>query len=89
MNGACISGFLQFHKNIKVKTKATKNTGNLIAHATKIANTDYAELTCVSLRPTTKIAKHYIDKYHMSLSERSLSIEIPERLYLIYQYDHD
>jgi hypothetical protein len=63
--------------------------GNLIAHAAKIAVADYAELACVSLRPKTEIAKHYIDKYNMISTGLTLSIEVPEILNLINLYDHD
>lgn len=63
--------------------------GNLIAHAAKIAVADYAELACVSLRPKTEIAKHYIDKYNMISTGLTLSIEVPEILNLINLFDHD
>jgi len=63
--------------------------GNLIAHSAKIAVADYAELACVSLRPKTEIAKHYIDKYNMISKGLTLSIEVPEILNLINQFDHD
>ena len=63
--------------------------GNLIVYAAKIAVADYAELACVSLRPKTEIAKHYIDNYNMILTGFTLSIEVPEILNLINLYDHD
>jgi hypothetical protein len=63
--------------------------GNLIAHAAKIAVADYAELACVSLRPKSQIAQHYIDKYNMNSTGLTFSIETPEILNLIYIYDHD
>ncbi|MGB0879997.1 MAG: N-acetyltransferase [Polaribacter sp.] len=63
--------------------------GNLIAHTAKIAVADYAELACVSLRPKTEIAKHYIDKYNMISTGLTLSIEVPEILNLINLFDHD
>lgn len=63
--------------------------GNLIVHAAKIAVADYAELACVSLRPKTEIAKHYIDKYNMISTGLTLSIEVPEILHLINLFDHD
>ncbi|QHI34663.1 hypothetical protein IMCC3317_00060 [Kordia antarctica] len=63
--------------------------GNLLAHAAKIAIFDYAELACVSLRPKTEIAKHYIDTYNMMVTGLTLSIEVPEILNLINKFDHD
>uniref|UniRef100_UPI00404AC0D1 N-acetyltransferase n=1 Tax=Flavobacterium sp. TaxID=239 RepID=UPI00404AC0D1 len=66
-----------------------KIAGNLIAHAAKIAVAAYAELACVSLRPKTEIAKHYIDKYNMIATGLTLSIEVPEMLNLINLYDHE
>lgn len=66
-----------------------KIAGNLIAHAAKIAILAYAELACVSLRPKTEIAKHYIDTYNMMVTGLTLSIEVPEILNLINRFDHD
>ena len=63
--------------------------GNLIAHAAKIAVASYAELACVSLRPKTEIAKHYIQTYHMTVTGFTLSIEVPEIIHLIHQFDHE
>ncbi|MEX0810709.1 MAG: hypothetical protein WD048_00745 [Chitinophagales bacterium] len=79
---------------VSVENKGTdkkydKITGNLIAHAAKIAVADYAELACVSLRPKSQIAQHYIAKYNMSLTGMTLSMEVPEILDLINTYDHD
>lgn len=63
--------------------------GNLLAHAAKMAVQEYAEFACVSLKPKTKIFKHYIDKYKMKITGATLSIEVPEILDLINYYDHD
>lgn len=63
--------------------------GNLIAYAAKIALIDYAELACVSLRPKSQIAQHYITKYNMISTGLTLSIEVPEILNLINLYDHE
>lgn len=63
--------------------------GNLITHAAKIAVMDYAEYACVSLRPKSQIAKHYINKYNMTPTGMTLSIEMPEILDLIKLYDHE
>lgn len=66
-----------------------KVAGNLIAHVAKIAVADYGELACVSLRPKSSIAQHYINKYNMNVTGLTLSLEVPEIIDLINQYDHD
>lgn len=63
--------------------------GNLITHVAKIAILEFGELACVSLRPKSQIAQHYIDKYNMNITGITLSIEIPEILELIKLYDND
>jgi hypothetical protein len=63
--------------------------GNLIAFAAKTAVREYGELACVSLRPKSQIAQHYIDKYNMNITGLTLSIEVPEILDLIRKYHHD
>ncbi len=63
--------------------------GNLIAYAAKIAVADFGALACVSLRPKSSIAQHYIKKYNMNVTGTTLSIEVPEIVDLINQYDHD
>lgn len=69
--------------------KYDKITGNLIVFVAKIAIREYGELACVSLKPKTQIAQHYIDKYNMNITGMTLSIEVPEILDLIKLYDHD
>lgn len=69
--------------------KYHKIAGNLIAHAAKIAVTDYAEYACVSLRPKSQLAQHYIDEYKMTATGITLSIQVPEILDLINFYDHE
>jgi len=69
--------------------KYDRITGNLIAFAAKIAVREFGELACVSLRPKSRIAQHYIDKYNMNITGMTLSIEMPEILDLIRKYDHD
>lgn len=64
-------------------------TGNIIAYVAKIAVAEFGELACVSLRPKSSIAKHYIDKYNMNVTGMTLSLEVPEIVNLINQYDHD
>jgi hypothetical protein len=66
-----------------------KIAGNLIAFVSKIAVADYGELACVSLRPKSSIAQHYITKYNMNITGLTLSLEVPEIIDLINQYDHD
>ena len=63
--------------------------GNLIAYVAKIAVTDFGELACVSLRPKSSIAQHYIDKYNMNVTGMTLSLEVPEIVNLINKYNHD
>ena len=63
--------------------------GNMIAYAAKIAVREYAEYACVSLKPKSQIAQHYIDRYQMRVTGKTLSIEVPEILDLIKSYDHE
>ena len=64
-----------------------KIAGNLIAYVSKLAVEEFGELACISLRPKTPIAQHYIDKYNMNTTGITLSLEVPEILDLINQYD--
>jgi hypothetical protein len=66
-----------------------KIAGNLIAYVAKIAVADFGELACISLRPKSSIAQHYINKYNMNVNGMTLSLEVPEIINLINQYDHD
>lgn len=66
-----------------------KVAGNLIAYIAKLAVADFGELACLSLRPKSSIAQHYIDKYKMHVTGLTLSLEIPEIVNLINEYDHD
>ncbi|NCP85489.1 MAG: N-acetyltransferase [Bacteroidetes bacterium] len=69
--------------------KYDKIAGNLIAFVAKIAIREFGELACVSLRPKSQIAQHYIDKYSMNITGMTLSIEVPEIIDLINSYDYD
>lgn len=69
--------------------KYDKIAGNLITHVAKIAVVEFGELACVSLKPKSEIAQHYIDKYNMNVTGITLSIEVPEILDLINLYDND
>lgn len=81
---------LSVSKENKGKDKQyDKIAGNLITYAAKIAVIDFAEYACVSLRPKSQIAQHYIDKYNMTSTGMTLSIEVPEILNLIKLYDHE
>ncbi|MBI3235799.1 MAG: N-acetyltransferase [Bacteroidetes bacterium] len=69
--------------------KYDRITGNLITHVAKTAIVAYGELACVSLKPKTQIAQHYIEKYKMNITGMTLSLEVPELIDLINLYDHD
>lgn len=69
--------------------KYDKIAGNLIAFVAKIAIREFGELACVSLRPKSQIAQHYIDKYNMNITGMTLSLEVPEIIDLINLYDND
>ena len=81
---------LTVSKENKGRNKQFDNiTGNLLAYAAKLAVKDYGELACISLRPKTQIADHYIRKYGMTVTGLTLSIEVPDILTLINTYDHE
>lgn len=72
------------------KGKVYENVaGNLIAFVARMAVLSFAELACVSLRPKSSLAQHYINKYKMRITGMTLSLEVPEILDLINQFDHD
>lgn len=68
--------------------KFDRIAGNLIAHAAKLAVEEFGELACVSLKPKSVIAEHYMTKYNMNLTGMTLSLEIPEILNLINEYEN-
>lgn len=76
-------------ENVGRTKKYDKIAGNLITHVAKIAISEYGEMACISLKPKSKIRQYYIDKYKMNLTGMTLSLEVPEILNLINQYDHD
>lgn len=76
-------------ENKGVNKKFDNIAANLITHAAKIAVAEYAELACVSLKPKSNIAQHYIDKYNMNITGMTLSLEVPEILNLINTYDNE
>lgn len=63
--------------------------GNLIAFIAKIAVAEFGVFACVSLKPKSTKAQHYINKYNMTVTGMTLSLEVPEIVHLIKQYDHD
>lgn len=69
--------------------KYDKIAGNLIAYVAKIAVMDYAELACISLTPKSALVNHYMEKYQMNITGKTLSLEVPEILHVINQYDND
>lgn len=76
-------------ENMGSGKKFDKIAGNLITHAAKIAVADFGELACISLRPKSQIAKHYIDRYKMNITGMTLSLEVPEILNLINLFEND
>lgn len=69
--------------------KYDKITGNVMAFVAKIALREFGELACVSLRPKSQIARHYMDTFNMNVTGLTLSMEIPEIIDLINLYDND
>lgn len=79
---------LTVSKENKGKNKKYHNIiGNLITHVSKIALREYGELACVSLKPKSNIAQHYMDTYGMNATGKLLSLELTEILHLIAKYD--
>lgn len=87
----------EWRVHIRLLTVSRENKGknktydriaaNLIVYAAKIAVREYGELACVSLRPKSEIARHYMDNYNMRVTGLTMSIEVPEILDLIDKYD--
>lgn len=63
--------------------------GSLLAFVAKRAVLKYGEWACISLRPKTELAQYYINKYKMSITGMTLSLEVPEIIELIKQYSHE
>lgn len=74
-------------ENVGKSKKYDEVAGNLIAFVAKLAVLEYAELACVSLKPKTAIAKHYVHKYKMNITGTTVSLEVPEILDLIKNYE--
>lgn len=62
---------------------------NLLAYVAQQAVLKYAEWACISLRPKTQLAEHYITKYKMNVTGMTLSLEVPEILELIERYCYE
>lgn len=60
--------------------------GQLISFVGEDAILKYGELACISLRPKTRLAKHYIQKYNMTLTGMTISIMMPEIISLVKKY---
>jgi len=76
-------------ENVRAAKIYDRIIGNLLTYVAKLAVRDFGEWACISLRPKTQIAQHYIDKYKMNITGMTLSLEIPEIFELIEFYDHD
>lgn len=74
-------------ENVGKSKKFDDIARNLIAFVAKLAVMEYAELACISLKPKTVLTKHYIDKYKMNITGTTLSLEVPEILDLIKNYE--
>lgn len=75
-------------ENMGTTKKFDRITGNLLVHASKLALQEFGELACISLRPKTQIARHYVEKYKMNIIGMTLSLEVPEILDLINEYEN-
>ena len=62
--------------------------GNLLTFISKLAIEDYGEFACVSLKPKSEIANHYVDQYGMQRTGRMLSLELPEIFDLLNRYGY-
>lgn len=69
--------------------KFDKIAGNLLAFVSKLAVRDYGELACISLLSKSSIVQHYINKYNMRITGKTLSLEVPEIIDMINLYDHE
>ena len=76
-------------ENVGSSKRYDQVAGNLIAFVARIAVAEFGDLACVSLRPKTAIARHYIETYNINSTGMTLSLEVPEILNLINQYHHD
>lgn len=73
--------------NIGKNKKYDRIVGNIISQLGIMAIQKFGELACISLRPKTILTKHYIQKYKMKVTGQVLSIEVPELIDLINEYE--
>ena len=52
-----------------------------------IALQEFGEMACFSLRPKSKLRKHYIQQYKMKATGQLLSLELPDLIELINEYE--
>ena len=76
-------------ENMGKHKKYERIVGNLLTHVAKIAVLEFGELACISLRPKSSIARHYVERYCMNITGMTLSMEVEEILNLINEYDND
>jgi len=73
--------------NIGRNKRYDRIVGCMISQVGMIAIQKFGELACVSLRPKSVLTKHYIQKYRMKITGQLLSIEVPELIDLINEYE--
>ena len=73
--------------NIGRNKKYDRIVGCMISQVGMIAIQKFGELACVSLRPKSVLTKHYIQKYRMKITGQLLSIEVPDLIDLINEYE--
>jgi hypothetical protein len=73
--------------NIGRNKEYDRIVGCMISQVGMIAIQKFGELACVSLRPKSVLTKHYIQKYGMKITGQLLSIEVPELIDLINEYE--
>ena len=73
--------------NIGRNKRYDRIVGCMISQVGMIAIQKFGELACVSLRPKSVLTKHYIQKYRMKITGQLLSIEVPDLIDLINEYE--
>lgn len=72
--------------NIGKRKKYDNITENLLAFMGRMALNEYDRLGCISLKPKSVLAQHYIMKYGMEVYGLSLCAEFDEIIKLINKY---
>jgi hypothetical protein len=62
---------------------------NILDYVATMAINDFGQLACVSLRPKSELAEHYMNKYGLTVTGLFLSIEFPDILQLQNNNDYD